>query len=59
MKKPSPQMTAELVKKIKKMLASNLYYQHQIAALVGLTNQGRISETKHGKYDHLLAGKNS
>jgi predicted XRE-type DNA-binding protein len=39
-----------MVKVIKELLVSDLYHQHQIAALVGV-NQGRISEVKHGFYD--------
>ena len=53
MKKPSKKMTAELVRKIKKLLGTRLYHQHQIAAIVEV-NQGRISEVKNGQWDWLL-----
>lgn len=53
MKKPSKKMTAEMVKKIKDLLATRQYHQHQIAAIVEV-NQGRISETKKGLWDWLL-----
>lgn len=46
-------MTPDLVKKIKDLLGTRQYHQHQIAAIVGV-NQGRISETKHGLWDWLL-----
>jgi len=49
MKKPSSPMTPEMVAKIKALLAEGKYFQHQIAAFVGV-NQGRISEVKHGHY---------
>lgn len=53
MPKPSSKMTPDLVKKIKDLLGTRQYHQHQIAAIVGV-NQGRISETKHGLWDWLL-----
>lgn len=53
MKQPSNKMTAELVKKIKELLGSRLYHQHQIAAILKV-NQGRISEVKNGRWDWLL-----
>jgi predicted XRE-type DNA-binding protein len=43
-------MTRDLVLEIKDLLAGGLFHQHQIAALFGV-NQGRISETKNGKWD--------
>jgi predicted XRE-type DNA-binding protein len=49
MKEASRKLTHDLVHRIKELLASGLYHQHQIAALVGV-NQGRISEVKHGHY---------
>lgn len=55
MKKPSPPITPVIVRKAKKHLAADKLNQHDIAALFGI-NQGRISEIKHGKYDHLLGG---
>ncbi|MCB1651962.1 MAG: hypothetical protein KDI46_07920 [Alphaproteobacteria bacterium] len=53
MKTPSRKMTAEMVKKIKDLLDTRQYHQHQIAAIVEV-NQGRVSETKQGKWDWLL-----
>ncbi|MEZ5759196.1 MAG: hypothetical protein R3D86_13330 [Emcibacteraceae bacterium] len=53
MKQPSRKMTASVVRKIKILLASEKYHQHQIAAIVEV-NPGRVSETKHGKWDWLL-----
>lgn len=49
-KRPSVRMTPDIVKKIKSLLASGKYYQHQIAAIVGV-NPGRVSEVKSGRYD--------
>lgn len=45
----SSNMSRELIEKIKALLATGKYYQHQIAALVGV-NQGRVSEVKNGHY---------
>ena len=53
MRRPSRKMTADLVKMIKGLLATNQYHQHQIAAIVEV-NQGRISEVRSGKWDWLL-----
>ncbi len=53
MKKASERMTAKLVKKIKNLLKTNQYHQHQIAAIVDV-NPGRVSETKNGKWDYLI-----
>jgi predicted XRE-type DNA-binding protein len=47
--KKSSRMSPELVRQIKELLRSGLYYQHQIAAMLGI-NQGRVSEVKHGLY---------
>lgn len=55
MKKPSPPITPKIVIVAKKHLKDNKLNQHDIAALFGI-NQGRISEIKHGKYDHLING---
>lgn len=52
MRKKSPPVTPEIVKKVKELLKQD-HNQHDIAAMIGF-NQGRVSETKHGKYDHLL-----
>lgn len=49
MRKRSTKLTPELVRQIKELLQSGLYYQHQIAAMLGV-NQGRISEVKNGQY---------
>jgi len=49
MRKRSNPIKPEMVKKIKELLDEDKYFQHQIAALVGV-NQGRISEVKHGHY---------
>ncbi len=49
MKKKSNPITPDMVRQIKNMLASGLYHQHQIAAMLGV-NQGRISEVKNGYY---------
>ena len=49
MKKRSNPMSPEMVKKIKALLDEGKYFQHQIAAMVGV-NQGRISEVKNGIY---------
>ncbi len=49
MKKRSAPITPDKVKEIKDLLAEDKYFQHQIAALVGV-NQGRISEVKNGIY---------
>lgn len=49
MKKRSNSITPEMVQKIKDLLATRLYFQHQIAAMLGV-NQGRISEVKNGHY---------
>ena len=49
MRKRSNPMTPEMVKKVKVLLAEDKYFQHQIAAIVGV-NQGRISEVKNGLY---------
>jgi len=46
-------MTAEMVKRIKDLLKTRQYHQHQIAAIVEV-NQGRVSETKNGLWDWLL-----
>ena len=46
-------MSTNLVKMIKRELETNENHQHQIAAKLGV-NQGRISEVKHGQYDHLF-----
>ena len=46
-------MTAEMVKKIKDLLDTRLYHQHQIAAIVEV-NQGRVSEVQNGHWDWLL-----
>lgn len=48
--KRSNRMSPALVRQIKKLLQSDLYYQHQIAAMTGV-NQGRISEVKNGHYN--------
>lgn len=53
MKTPSNKMTPDMVVKIKQLLGSKLYHQHQIAAKLGV-NQGRVSETKQGLWDYLL-----
>lgn len=53
MPKPSSKMTPDLVQKIKALLDTCQYHQHQIAAIVGV-NQGRISETKRGQWDWLI-----
>jgi len=53
MKKPSRKMTASVVGYIKDLLATGQYHQHQIAAIVNV-NPGRVSETKHGKWDWTL-----
>lgn len=53
MKEPSKKMTAQLVKRIKDLLNTRQYHQHQIAAIVEV-NQGRVSETKNGLWDWLL-----
>lgn len=53
MKTPSNKMTAEMVLRIKDLLNTRQYHQHQIAAIVKV-NQGRISETKNGDWDWLL-----
>ena len=50
MKSSSKKMNRKTVLKIKELLDSKLYYQHQIAAIVGV-NQGRISEVRNGFYD--------
>ena len=52
MKIPSSAISAEMVKEVKELLASELYYQHQIAEKYSV-NQGRISEIKNGHYDYL------
>jgi len=49
MKKQSNPITPDKVEEIKVLLQSNKYFQHQIAAIVGV-NQGRISEVKNGQY---------
>jgi len=54
MKQPSKRMTANEVQMIKNLLETRQYHQHQIAAIIGI-NQGRVSETKNGLYDHLLS----
>jgi len=46
-------MTPDLVKMIKESLSTGLYSQMQIASIAGV-NQGRVSEVKHGRWDHLL-----
>ncbi len=48
--KKSNRMSPDLVRQIKDLLKTRLYYQHQIAAMLGI-NQGRVSEVKHGHYD--------
>lgn len=57
MKTPSKKMTAERVKRIKDLLNTRHYHQHQIAAIVEV-NQGRVSETKNGLWDWLLIIEN-
>ncbi len=47
--KKSNRISPDLVRQIKELLQTDLYYQHQIAAMVGV-NQGRVSEVKHGHY---------
>ncbi len=49
MKVASQRLTQDMVRQIKVLLETGLYYQHQIAAMVGV-NQGRISEVKNGIY---------
>lgn len=49
-KRKSSKMTPDLVKNIKELLSTDLYFQHQIAAIFGV-NQGRVSEVKHGLYN--------
>ena len=49
MKKHSNRMSPEMVKKVKELLDEETYFQHQIAAMLGI-NQGRVSEVKHGRY---------
>ena len=53
MKHASNSMSSAIVAEIKRMLATGQYYQHQIAALLGI-NQGRVSETKKGEWDWML-----
>jgi predicted XRE-type DNA-binding protein len=53
MKKKSTTMSPELVAKIKNDLAHGKLLHSQIAAKYNV-NQGRVSEVKHGKYDHKL-----
>lgn len=48
MKRSNP-MTPDLVRRIKALLAEGKYFQHQIAAMLGV-NQGRNSEVKNGHY---------
>lgn len=48
--KKSKQMTPEVISQIKDLLDSKLYYQHEIAAIVGV-NQGRVSEVYNGFYN--------
>lgn len=42
------EMTAAIAAKIKRLATENKYYQHEIAAIVGV-NQGRVSEVLNGK----------
>lgn len=49
MRKKSTPVTPEIVELVKRLLASNQYHQHEIAAMVGF-NQGRVSEIKKGVY---------
>lgn len=41
-------LTAEIAAKIKRLATENRYFQHEIAAIVGV-NQGRVSEVLTGK----------
>jgi predicted XRE-type DNA-binding protein len=41
-------MTAELAARIKRLATERKYFQHEIAAIVGV-NQGRVSEVLTGK----------
>jgi predicted XRE-type DNA-binding protein len=52
--KKSNKITKESAMKALEMLETRLYAQHYIAAVLGV-NQGRISEIKNGKYDHLIS----
>ncbi|MGC6535165.1 MAG: hypothetical protein ACON4V_06435 [Parvibaculales bacterium] len=52
-KNRSTQMSRELVEKIKADLVLAELLQSQIAAKYNV-NQGRVSEVKQGKWDHLL-----
>jgi predicted XRE-type DNA-binding protein len=49
MRNKSNRMNNETIKKIKELLKEDKYYQHQIAAIVGV-NQGRVSEVLHGHW---------
>lgn len=48
-KKRSNKMTPDVVQRVKELLAAETYFQHQIAAMLGI-NQGRVSEVKNGVY---------
>ncbi|GJL84722.1 MAG: hypothetical protein DHS20C02_04970 [Micavibrio sp.] len=54
MKTPSNKMTTKRIKRIKEMLDTDQYHQHQIAAIEQV-NPGRVSEIKHGQWDWKLS----
>ena len=45
---PRARLTAELAAQIKKLATTTSFFQHEIAAALGL-NQGRVSEVLSGK----------